>query len=181
MASLYYGINNVKCYSGGTTPTYVNPRIIKALNNTGFHISKKDDASNGPGYYLNFGKTSVDFELFSKRYDHPMNPDSGYIAISLCYNPDECCPISFGADEQLTIPYDDLQKYDNSSLESVMYDEQCRRIARDMFYMMDFVNGKDYSHMHIDSCRSMLMLSPVPQKTYSELINMYYLKIQKVV
>ena len=67
-----------------------------------------------------------------------MNPNANYIAISLCNNPEECCPITYGADEQLTIPYDDLQKYDNSSLESV----------------------KDYNHMLMDSCRSMLIAIP---------------------
>ena len=43
--------NNVKCYSDGTTPTYVNPRIIKAPNNAGFWISKNDDAINSPRYH----------------------------------------------------------------------------------------------------------------------------------
>ena len=160
MACLYYGINNVNCYSGGTTPTYVNSRIIKALNNTGFRISRNDDIIDRPKYYLNFGNPSIDFELFSKRYDHQMNTNANYIAISLCNNPEECCPITYGADEQLIIPYDDLQKYDNSSLESVKYDEQCRRIARDMFCMMKFVNSKDNNHMLMDSCRSMLIAFP---------------------
>jgi hypothetical protein len=139
MATLYYGIDNVKCYSGGTTPTYVNQRIIKALANTGFHISEKGIAGKGPKYHLDFGRPSRGFEIFSKRYDHPMNPDTNYIAISLCYNPEECCPISYGADQQLTIPYEDLQSYDNTPLEQAKYDEQCRQIARDMFYIMDFV------------------------------------------
>jgi hypothetical protein len=139
MATQYYQLDNVKCYSGGTTPTYVNLRIIKALENTGFKISEKGIAGKGPLYYLDYGKSSRGFEIFSKRYDHPMNPDTNYLAISLCYNPEECCPISFGADKQLTIPYEDLQTYDNTSLESAKYDEQCRSVARDMFYMMDFV------------------------------------------
>lgn len=143
MATQYYGIDNVKCYSGGTTPTYVNQRIIKVLENTGFQISEKGFAGKGPIYYLSYNKPSQGFEIFSKRYDHAMNPDTNYIAITLCYNPEECCPISGGADEQLTIPYEDLQPYDNTPLETKMYDEQCRSIARDMFYMMDFVNSKN--------------------------------------
>ena len=141
MATLYYGIDNVKCYSGGTTPTHVNQRIIKALENTGFHISEKGIAGNGPKYHLGFGRPSQGFEIFSKRYDHPMNPDTNYMAISLCYNPEECCPISYGADQQLTIPYEDLQPFDNTPLETDMYDRQCRQIARDMFFMMDFVKN----------------------------------------
>jgi arsenate reductase len=145
MAIQYYGIDSVKCYSGGTSPTYVNQRIIKALENAGFQISEKGIAGNGPKYYLDFGKPSGGFEIFSKRYDHPMNPDTNYMAITLCYNPEECCPITGGADEQLTIPYEDLQPYDNTPLETARYDEQCRNVARDMFYMMDFVkNNRDH-------------------------------------
>jgi hypothetical protein len=143
MAAQYYGIDSVICYSGGTTPTYVNQRIIKALENTGFQISEKGIAGEGPIYYLNYNKPSQGFEIFSKRYDHAMNPDTNYIAISLCYNPEECCPITGGADEQLTIPYPDLQPYDNTPLETKMYDEQCRMIARDMFFMMNYVNSKN--------------------------------------
>ena len=147
MACLYYGIDNVKCYSGGTTPTYVNQRIIKALENTGFQISKRGFAGEGPIYYMSFNKPSQGFEIFSKRYDHPMNPDTNYLAISLCLNPDECCPISYGSDKQLSIPYEDLQPHDNTPLESAKYDEQCRIVARDMFYMMDFVR----TNTHLDS------------------------------
>ncbi len=142
MATVYYGIDNVKCFSGGTNPTYVNQRIIKALENTGFQVSEKGMAGNGPKYHLDFGKPSHGFEIFSKRYDHPMNPDTNYLAISLCLNPEECCPIAYGADRQLTIPYEDLQPYDNTPLEEAKYDEQCRQVARDMFYMMDFVKNR---------------------------------------
>lgn len=145
MAILYYKLDNIKSYSGGTTPTYVNQRIIRALENTGFQISEKGIAGNGPKYHLDFGEPSEGFEIFSKRYDHPMNPDTNYLAITLCYNPEECCPITGGADEQLTIPYEDLQPFDNSPEEAAMYDEQCRIIARDMFYLMDFVrNNTDH-------------------------------------
>ena len=139
MATQYYELDNVKCYSGGTTPTYVNQRIINALKNTGFQISEKGIAGHGPKYFLESGNSSRGFEIFSKRFDHPMNPDTNYLAISLCFNPEECCPIAYGSDMQLTIPYEDLQPFDNTPLEPAKYDEQCRIVARDMFYMMDFV------------------------------------------
>jgi hypothetical protein len=70
-----------------------------------------------------------------------MNPDTNYLAITLCLNPEECCPITHGAQEQLTIPCEDLQPYDSTPLESAMYDEQCRIVARDMFYLMNFVKA----------------------------------------
>jgi len=140
IACLYYRFEDVNSYSGGITSTYVNWRIITALENTGFRISQNEDILGKPIYYLDYGDPSVNIELFSKRYNHPGNPDTNYLAISLCNNPEECCPISLGADEQLTIPYDDLQEFDNTTLESMKYDEQCRIIARDMFFMMDYVN-----------------------------------------
>ena len=146
LATQYYQLDHVKCYSGGTTPTYVNQRIINALGNTGIQISEKGIAGHGPKYLLDYGKSSRGFEIFSKRFDHPMNPDTNYLAISLCLNPDECCPISYGADKQLSIPYEDLQPFGNTPLESAKYDEQCRMVARDMFYMMDFV--KTNTHLH---------------------------------
>ena len=140
MALLHYGIDNVKCYSGGTTPTYVNERIITALGNAGFRISEREIVGHGPKYHLDYGLNAGGFEIFSKRYDHPMNPDTNYLAITLCYNPEECCPIT-GGDIQLTIPYEDMQPFDNTPQEEEKYDEQCRHIARDMFYMIDYVKN----------------------------------------
>lgn len=139
MATLYYEIENIESFSGGTTPTYVNHRILNALDHTGFKISETGMAGHGPKYLLDSGNPENAFEIFSKRYDHHMNPDTAYIAVSLCYNTEECCPISGGADLQLSMPYEDLQPWDNTPSESVRYDEQCRIIARDMFYMIDYV------------------------------------------
>jgi hypothetical protein len=45
----------VKCYSGGTNPTYVNQRIIHALENTGFKVSERGIAGKGPKYFLDYG------------------------------------------------------------------------------------------------------------------------------
>ena len=93
---------------------------------------------HGPKYHLDYGNETSGFEIFSKRYDHPLNPDTNYLAITLCYNPEECCPIT-GGDLQLTIPYKDMQPFDNTPQEEQKYDEQCRQVARDMFYMIDYV------------------------------------------
>jgi hypothetical protein len=75
-----------------------------------------------------------------------MNPDTNDIAISLCYNPEECCQITGGADVQPNIPYEDLQSHDNTDLEAVRCDEQCLQIARDMFFMIEFVKNNVSPH-----------------------------------
>jgi arsenate reductase len=144
MAVQYYGMENISCYSGGTTPTYVNERIITALGNAGFRISERGIAGYGPKYHLDYGNEAQGIEIFSKRYDHQMNPDTNYLAITLCYNPEECCPIT-GGDLQLTIPYEDMQPFDSTPQEEEMYDKQCRQIARDMFYMIGYVNENTVS------------------------------------
>jgi hypothetical protein len=45
-----------------------------------------------------------------------------------------------GAELRIGLPYQDPKEFDNSPLKEVKYDERCRQIAREMFYILDFVS-----------------------------------------
>ena len=133
-AAQVYGVSPVETYSGGTEATAFNPRAVAAVERAGFRTMKTDDGDN-PVYEVRFGKTGPVMECFSKVYDQPPNPTEGFIAVMTCSAADEACPIVYGADERVAIPFEDPKAFDGTDRESEMYDERCRQIAREMLYL----------------------------------------------
>jgi len=145
IASIYYGINNLKTYSGGTEVTACNIRTIGALQRVGFVIDKleksdiKDINSSNPLYILKWNNTDENLKLFSKKYTNDFNPKKNFAAIIVCSSADEACPVVFGADERYYLPYEDPKKDDNTENEAKSYDNTCRLIAKEMFYLFNQV------------------------------------------
>jgi hypothetical protein len=53
----------------------------------------------------------------------------------VCAEANESCPIVPGADFRLGLPYQDPKAFDNTPQQNEKYDERCRQIAREMFYV----------------------------------------------
>ena len=132
-AAAYYGIENVKTYSGGTEATAFNPRAVKALRHAGFKI-KQLNAGDNPPYEVTLGSGMPEMIMFSKKYGDPHNPASDFVAIMVCSEADASCPIVPGADARFAIPYRDPKYSDDTPEEETAYDDTCRQIAREMFY-----------------------------------------------
>lgn len=139
-AAYYNGIRNVKCYSGGTGATAFNPRSVRALKKAGFEIEKKDSSTN-PVYLVKYAKDEELVKGFSKKFSHESNPQEGFIAVMTCSDADESCPLVPGANERIAIPYEDPKIADDTPQEVEKYDERCRQIAREMFYLFSVVKS----------------------------------------
>ncbi len=133
-AAEYYGIPNIKCYSGGTEATAFNPRAVKALQKAGFKIDKQDD-SNNPVYLVYYSDDKEPLECFSKVYSDKFNPQNDFAAIMTCSDADENCPIVFGAEVKFPIRYDDPKDYDDTELEEINYDERVEQIGREIAFV----------------------------------------------
>jgi len=138
VAAEFYEIPNVKTFSGGTEATAFNPRAVVSLERAGFQIEKLDEKQN-PKYAVSFAKNREELINFSKKYSSESNPQKAFIALLVCSSADEACPVVLGADARLAIPYEDPKKFDGTDLEAQKYDERCRQIAREMFYVMQYV------------------------------------------
>ena len=46
-----------------------------------------------------------------------------------------------GADFRMALPFEDPKKFDNTPVERDQYDERCRQIARECFYIMSQVRA----------------------------------------
>lgn len=138
VAGAYYK-KQIAAYSGGTEATAFNMNAINALNRVGFKITKSGDGSN-PTYQLKFGDDEKAIECFSKVYDNPVNPHSEFGAIMTCSDAEENCPFIPGVDFRIATTYDDPKASDNTPMQDRTYDERCRQIAREVFYVFSKLN-----------------------------------------
>lgn len=145
VAATYYGFN-VNTYSGGTESTACNPRTVAALQRVGFMVEKSDETSDSsnenPQYKVVFSKKVEPLILFSKKYNNSYNPQQNFVAILVCSSADDACPLVTGAVLRIYHGYDDPKKSDGKPNESTTYDETCRLIARELFYV--FSQAKQY-------------------------------------
>jgi len=140
VAAEWYGIEGVQAYSGGTESTAFNPRAVAALNRVGFRIGSLDNKDNTT-YNASWHRGSRPASrllMFSKKYDHSMNPTEGFAAVMVCSDADKSCPVVPGAEARFAIPFDDPRHFDNTPSEEMAYDKTCRLIARDIFYAMSY-------------------------------------------
>ncbi len=140
VAAYYYGIPNVKTYSGGTEATAFNPRAVKAIEEAGFTVEKTREESN-PLYLVTYSEEEPPMKAFSKVYDEGGNPTTDFGAVMTCTHADENCPFIPGA-VRISLPYDDPKAFDGTDQETEKYAERCRQIARELFYAFSQVNPK---------------------------------------
>jgi len=130
----YYGIPNIKCYSGGTEATAFNQRAVEAAIKSGFSIEKRDE-SNNPIYLVYFSQNKEPLKCFSKVYSDPFNPQQNFAAIITCSDADANCPVVLGAEKRFPIKYEDPKDYDDTELEEEKYKERFEQIGTEMLYV----------------------------------------------
>ena len=67
-------------------------------------------------------------------FDDKTSPTSNFAAILTCSHADENCPFIPGADQRITIRYDDPKAFDDTDREEIMYDNRSKEIATELFY-----------------------------------------------
>lgn len=134
MASIYFNIPNVLCYSGGTEETAMFPKIAETLQEQGCQIFKISDTEN-PVYAIKYDENRHPVIGFSKKYDSPFNPDSGFAAVMTCSQADGECPFIAGAEKRISIPFEDPKMSDGTNEQTRVYHEKSLQIGAEMFYV----------------------------------------------
>ena len=124
-------------YSGGTEATEFNQSAADCLERVGFKV--ENPGGRNPHQLVSFADDIPPIECFSKKYDDDFNPKSKFAAIMTCAQADEDCPLIPGAETRIPIPYEDPGVADGTPREAEKYDERCRQIATEMFYIMSLV------------------------------------------
>lgn len=140
-AAAFYSIDKIETYSGGTEATAFNPRAIAAVERAGFKVEYP--GGENPGYKVSFSEESEAMVCFSKKFDDDFNPDENFAAIMTCSDADENCPFVPGTEFRKPITYVDPKEADGTEREAEVYDERCRQIATEMFYMINLVRSKN--------------------------------------
>jgi len=131
-AAYYHGIE-VETFSGGTEATAFHPNAVAALQRAGFEI--KNPGGDNPRYEVQFNEEVAPMICYSKKFDEDPNPQSDFAAIMTCSEADEACPVVFGADQRIKLFYEDPKVADGTPQGASKYDERCRQIAAEMFYV----------------------------------------------
>lgn len=134
-AAAYYGIPNVKTYSGGVEATACNIRTVRAMRRAGFSIAASN-ADKNTLYLIQYSESQPPIQAWSKVYTDGANPKSGYAAMMCCSDVDEKCPDVVGAALRVPLHYEDPKKADNTPEEAGSYDKTSKEIAQEMFYVM---------------------------------------------
>jgi hypothetical protein len=137
-AAYYYGLDQVHAFSGGTQATACNCRTVAAMRRVGFAI---EDATTGdnPLYLVRYADDRPPIRAYSKLYNADANPKRDFIALMTCSVADKTCPVVQGAISRYAIHYADPRLCDDTPAETPAYNERCREIAREMFYIMSNV------------------------------------------
>lgn len=139
-AAAHYGIEQgIYTYSGGTEVTAFNPRAVAAMERAGFLFEKAE--GDNPRYLAKFAENGPEFTCWSKKYDDPANPQTNFAAILTCSEADKNCPYIPGASLRSPINYEDPKEFDGTADEQIAYDERCRQIATEMFFLMSEVSN----------------------------------------
>lgn len=134
-AAYYYGLNKVHTFSGGTQATACNCRTVTAMRKAGFDITDATTGDN-PIYLVRYAEDRPVIRAYSKLYNADDNPKRDFIALMTCSAADKSCPIVEGAMARYAIHYVDPRLCDDTPTETTAYNERCREIAREMFFIM---------------------------------------------
>ena len=127
----------IESFSGGVEVTECNSRTIQSLERLGFEI--EFDPKENPQYRVSFTAAQAPTILYSKLFDDPANPESGFAAVMTCSHADENCPVVPGCEKRISLRFDDPKLFDDSPLESAMYDCRSYQIATEMMYVFSKV------------------------------------------
>ena len=135
----YFNLKNVFCYSGGTEATALFPMAAETLKNSGFQIQTLSRGNN-PVYSIKFGANAHPVIGFSKTFDDPFNPQSGFAAVMTCSQADEGCPFIAGADLRVPMTFEDPKVFDNTPQQAEKYRERSLQIATELHYVFNRIN-----------------------------------------
>lgn len=137
VAAVYYSVQNVSTFSGGTEATAFNPNAIQALTSAGFDVRKTNESSN-PVYEVYFSEKEFT-TCFSKVYNHEANPTENFAAIMTCSDAEDNCPFIPGCDLRIGTTYNDPKAFDNTILQNEKYTERSNQIAMECLYVFSKV------------------------------------------
>ncbi len=136
----YYDLPKIQTFSGGTEATSFNIRAVDSFRRIGIKILADENPDN-PKYSVRWASRMKPYQAFSKKFDDAPNPKEMFAAIMVCAEADADCPLVFGCDFRLSLPYEDPKAFDGTDVELEKYDERVRQIGREMLFVLSNVKA----------------------------------------
>ncbi|MCG9876352.1 MAG: hypothetical protein MH321_16370 [Leptospiraceae bacterium] len=140
-ALVFYKMDHISTYSGGTEATALNDRVVIALEDFGYRLEKvqpnqfnqSHNFQENPVYEIYLSKITKPILAFSKKYQDDPNPKSDFLAIMTCDHASENCPVVFGASSKINLNYTDPKASDGNPDEKLVYTNKLIEIGIEMF------------------------------------------------
>lgn len=138
-AAAYFRMENIQFYSGGTEVTAFHPNAVRALEESGFQVSRNDPPEN-PVYQVSYSTQADPISCFSKAYHEAMPHSGSFIAILTCSEAEGNCPFIPEAETRFLVTYEDPKEADGTSREQQTYMMRNQQIASEMFFLFSQIN-----------------------------------------
>ena len=112
----------------------ISVNMIKAMEKAGF-IVYKSDVEGIDVYRVKYSYNVKPVITFSKKIDHVRNPYRDFMAVVVDENAELNIQNIKGTYNRLLLAYDDPVGYDGSEQETQIYEESCKKVAVEMFYV----------------------------------------------
>lgn len=132
--AFYFQVPNVTCYSAGTEATALYPKVVETLIKVGFQIEQLSKEENSV-YSIRFSENNHPIIGFSKTLTNSFNPKNEFAAVMTCSSADENCPIVFGAEQRISMTYEDPKVSDNTPQQDATYSARSLQIATEFYYI----------------------------------------------
>lgn len=133
-AAYYFGFSKFESYSGGMKPGEISVNMITTLEKAGF-IIYKTNIGGIDVYRVKYSYNLKPIVTFPKKISHVRNPYHDFMAVFVEENADINIQNIKGTYNRLLLNYEDPVGYDGSDQETLIYEESCRRVAVEMFYV----------------------------------------------
>lgn len=133
-AAYYFDFPNFHSFSGGIKPNEISINSIITLEKAGF-IVYKSDIDGIDVYRVKYSYNLTPIVAFPKKIEHVKNPYDNFMAVFVEENADVNITNIQGTYHRLLLNYIDPEGYDGSGLEDQVYEESCRKVAIEMFYV----------------------------------------------
>jgi len=140
-AAYYFGFSNFHPFTGGLNPNEISESAIVALEKAGF-IVYKSNIYGVDVYRIKYSYNLAPIIAFPKKIDHVRNPGNNFMAVILDVNADLNINNVKGTYNRLFLEYEDPKGYEGSDMENEKFNETCRQLAVEMFYVFSQLHNR---------------------------------------
>ena len=137
----FYRLEGIDCYSGGTEATALFYKVSETLEKQGFQVVRLSEGTN-PVFAIRNSKHHLPLTAFSKAYNHPFNPATGFVAVMTCDSANEACPVVYGAGARFALVYHDPKVSDNTPEMDEVYAQRSLQMAMEMKYLFEQISRR---------------------------------------